>query len=348
MENKQQANIQWPDQLLREIAGLWSGDLVLLKPLYGDTDQNIQICFSDGRNCVLKITASGSVQAAAIIRLQVAALLHIQDKTAEPRCNVPIPASDGQYLHEVNDVAGGAHYAWMLSWLPGRVLAELGSYSDSLLHAIGRSMALIDRALLDFDHPAAHRHLSWDLANVLELRVWQHHINGETERKLAEAAFNILERDLLPQLQARPGAIIHNDGGNQHNMLLPADPNNNEKISCVIYFGDIVSTHRICELGIAAAYATFGCEDRVHALCATARGYHEVLPLDETDVRLMPLLILARYLMSVCHAAERANREPDNSYAQASAESAWQGLRFMVGQNLQQVSDRLAGQLCDE
>ncbi len=342
---KQQGSILWPDQLIQEICKYWYEEPVTLSRLYGDTDQNIKIGFSGGRYCVLKISASGAAATSSAIHLQIAALNHIKGRSVEISCPAPLPASKGQFVQKVFDQQGGAHYAWMLSWLPGRVLDEVENYDDNLLHSIGRSMALIDEALLDFDHADAKRLVSWDLANILDLRRWLDHVQGQENRQLAEAAFDMLEHDLMPDLQGRPLSIIHNDGGNQHNMLLPSDVSDNSRITGVIDFGDTVYTHRICELGIATAYATFCSKDRIHAICLTAAGYHEVLPLDEADRKLLPLLVLARFLASVCHAAERASREPDNSYAQVSADPAWQGLRFMISANMQQISERLDEQL---
>jgi len=342
-----QSALLWSDLLLREISELWPGQVESLTSLYGDTDQNIRLNYSDNDSRVLKITASGSEQAAVIIELQVAALLHIQGKTAELNCPVPVAARDGGYVTAVCDREGGAHHAWMLSWLPGRVLDEVSTYEDSLLHSIGRSMALIDNALLDFDHPVAHRRITWDLANVLERRSWLKHIHDSEDRRLATAVFDLLERQLLQPLSKLPSGIIHNDGGNQHNMLLSADPGDNSRISGVIDFGDIVYTHRLCELGVAAAYSSFGSADRVHAISTAARGYHEVMPLAETEQRLLPLLVLCRYLLSVCHAAERSSREPDNAYAQVSAASAWAGLRYLMSRDMEQVADSVCERLND-
>jgi Ser/Thr protein kinase RdoA (MazF antagonist) len=331
----------WPDQLLMEITRLWPGQALSLQRLYGDTDQNIRIFYPDARSQVLKITGSGSAGAAAGIDLQVAVLNHIRGETGAFTCPVPCLANDGKYVQQVLDNKGIEHHAWMLEWLPGRLLDEVKEYDDKRLHSIGQAVATVDRALLDFDHPAAHRHSSWDLANILELRIDLAHISVPADRQLAEDAFVLLERQLLPRLALRPRSLIHNDGGNQHNMLLPAADGDNSRIAGVIDFGDCVNTYRLCGLGIAAAYSSFGHSDIILAITRCAAGYHAVLPLEDVDWQLLPLLVAARFLTSICHAAERASREPENAYAQVSAESAWRGLRYMMSIDAQSLSVQL-------
>lgn len=313
--------------------------------LYGDTDQNVLVGYADGSRRILKISQSGSCKAGELISLQVAILLHIQGKTAELACPQPVKTIADQYSHEVIAADGGKHHAWMLKWLPGNVLDDQARYDDGLLYSIGRSMALIDHALLDFDHPRAHRHIGWDLLNILELRDRLVHVRDPASRNLAAAAFDILAQNMLPQLIKRPAGVIHNDGGNQHNMLVESTAAGASRVTGVIDFGDAVFSHRICELGIAAAYATFGCTDLAASVSTVAAGFHDVLPLGERDRSLLPWLVMARFLMSVCHAAERANREPDNAYAQVSASNAWAGLRTIMCLDMQQLADQIAERL---
>jgi Ser/Thr protein kinase RdoA (MazF antagonist) len=118
-----------------------------------------------------------------------------------------------------------------------------------------------------------------------------------------------------------------------------------DRISAVLDFGDMVYCPRICELGVAAAYASFGCADLVHAIGLAARGYHAVLPLAAEEIRILPGLVVARYLLSVLHAAKRAREDPGNAYAQVSAGQAWNGLRCILSLDLRQVAEQIEVQL---
>jgi hypothetical protein len=51
----------------------------------------------------------------------------------------------------------------LITHLPGRLLADTKPHSPALLHSLGHTLGQLDAALADFDHPAAHRTLKWNL-----------------------------------------------------------------------------------------------------------------------------------------------------------------------------------------
>jgi Ser/Thr protein kinase RdoA (MazF antagonist) len=157
-----------------------------------------------------------------------------------------------------------------------------------------------------------------------------------SRQAIVEGFLGRFEEDLLPRLQARPRSVIHNDGGNQHNMIL-----GDSRVGGIIDFGDAVRTHRICGLGIAAAYATFGTSEPLHAIGRVARGYHRVLPLDDDDLALVTRLAAARLSSSVCLSNARAQREPDNEYAVISAAPAWRVLERLAELDLASAAERI-------
>ena len=53
----------------------------------------------------------------------------------------------------------------MVHFLQGVPLGEIKSQTPKLLRDLGRKLGELDRALMDFDHPAVHRDFHWDLAN---------------------------------------------------------------------------------------------------------------------------------------------------------------------------------------
>ena len=113
----------------------------------------------------------------------------------------------------------------------------------------------------------------------------------------------------------------------------------------MIDFGDARRTARLCGLGIAAAYATFGVDDPVHAICAVSRGYADLLALQEEDLQLLLPAVLARLLTTVTVAAEQRSANPSDAYAQVSVEGAWRSLRALYAAGTEQATARIQSAL---
>ena len=60
------------------------------------------------------------------------------------------------------------HHVRLLSWMPGRPLADTRPHSE-LLEPLGRFLGVLDRGLADFEHPAADREFYWDLRQGLDV-----------------------------------------------------------------------------------------------------------------------------------------------------------------------------------
>ena len=90
----------------------------------------------------------------AFIDMQVRAMEHLAGFPV-PRPAAPVKTtSDGRL-------------AWLLHWLPGRMLDEVSRTPEMLLN-LGRLLGQIDRARRwpHFSHPATHRELKWDLSRA--------------------------------------------------------------------------------------------------------------------------------------------------------------------------------------
>src|SRR6185503_11037079 len=103
----------------------------------GERERNFHVYTADGREFVLKI--GSPLEAAATIELQVAALDFLAEHL--PSAAVPrvVPARDGSRVVS-HDVGGEAHTARLLTWLPGRPLAEVSPHTPGLLQAVGGSL----------------------------------------------------------------------------------------------------------------------------------------------------------------------------------------------------------------
>ena len=298
--------------------------------LYGYIDQNIRLRTGDEPGFVLKIAPDGSEDTSRHIQMQCALLEHLST------CNLRVEHphvrlnKNGTVTEFITDAAGTTHLAWLLTYVQGDLLDTVSQYDNELLIGLGQAVAAVDRALLDFQHPADQRYLRWDLGNALDLVGVLDHIEDESKFKTIADFLRGFEITALPQIDGLGSSVIHHDGGNQHNMLIGANPDGSVQVTGIIDFGDAVRTRTLFGLGIAAAYASFGRGSVTEAIAEVAAGYNRELPLTETDIELLPWLVAARLAATVVFAAERLAKEPANRYAQVSAVPAWTRLEQLM------------------
>ncbi len=313
--------------------------------LYGYFDQNIRLRTGDERDFVLKITRDGSEDTSRHIQLQCALLEHLS------ACDLRIKHPHVRLNREetatefITDAAGAAHLAWMLSFVKGDLLDSVSRYDNELLVGLGQAMAEVDRALLNFQHPADQRYSRWDLGNALDLASALDHIEDERKFKIIADFLRGFEISALPRIDGLGSSVIHNDGGNQHNMLIGADPGGSVEVTGIIDFGDAVRTRTLFDLGITAAYASFGGDNVTEAIAEVAAGYNCEMPLTETDIELLPWLVAARLTATVVIAAERLAKEPTNRYAQVSAGPAWTKLEQLMTTDFEELSEVVSKRL---
>ena len=298
--------------------------------LYGDINQNIRLRTGDERGFVLKIAPDGSEDTSRHIQMQCALLEHLSTcdlRVKHPRVRLN---KNGTVTEFITDAAGNTHLAWMLSFVEGELLDTVSRYDNELLIGLGQAVAAVDRALLDFQHPADQRYSRWNLGNALDLADALDHIEDERKFKIIADFLRGFEITALPRIDGLGSSVIHNDGGNQHNMLIGTGPDGSVQVTGIIDFGDAVRTRTLFGLGITAAYASFGCDNVTEAIAEVAAGYNREMPLTETDIELLPWLMAARLAATVVFAAERLAKEPANRYAQVSAVPAWTRLEQLM------------------
>ncbi|MEE8119847.1 MAG: phosphotransferase [Gammaproteobacteria bacterium] len=306
--------------------------------LNGEIDQNFLISVDRGDKYVLKISPQNSDR--NWLTCQAELLDHLQSKQLNIATPKPIRDINKNYVSE--HVSGEHAFPLrMLAWIEGGLLDVVEHYDEQLLQNLGQSVAAVDMALRDFTHPATDRHLRWDTRNVMELESSLAAINNRERRKLAVDLLGLLPQKLLTQLKQFPRFVIHNDGGNQHNMLVTKH-DKKWRVNGIIDFGDAVLTHRVLGLGIACAYASFSAKSPKTAISFVTRGYMKVATLSRGELAVVPWATIARWLATVIVAARRATSEPDNSYAQVSAEPAWSALETLIEHDIDGLGFELA------
>lgn len=222
----------------------------------------------------------------------------------------------------------GPHAIWLVTYLPGKPLAELARRPPDLHRDLGRGLGDLDRRLAGFDHPATRRIHPWDLRNAPGATAFADHIPEKGTRATVRTSLARFEAQVLPAVDRLPFQVIHNDA-NDYNVLV-RDADRTSRISGLLDFGDMVWTARACEPAVAMTYPMMAAEDPLVAGAEVLAGYHESLALDRAEIRAVPYLIEARLCVSVTMSAYRRDLDPDNEYLSVSQASARRLLDWMA------------------
>ncbi len=297
------------------------------RELPSERDQNFHLTGDGGVEYVLKI--SGSAEPSNVLDLQNRALEWIAAHGTDVRAPRLVATSSGEPMRAVK-ANGLTHWVRLLTYLPGRVLADVRPHDDQLLREIGRSLGGLDRALEEFSHAAAGRELYWDLTRAPDEILHHRDAIREPERRaLVDAVVDRWDGVVKPVLPELRRGIIYNDA-NDYNVIVGGPPAGPPHVAGFVDFGDLLESALVCEPAIAAAYALLDERDPLAAAAAVIGGYHEVLPLAEDELDVLPTLVAARLAVSVCVSAQRRLEEPGNDYLTVSERPAWDALHRLA------------------
>jgi 4-aminobutyrate aminotransferase-like enzyme/Ser/Thr protein kinase RdoA (MazF antagonist) len=306
-------------RLARDLYGLE----VSARALPGEYDDNFHLEAADGRAFVLKVMHASRER--AFLDLQCQALQHIEERAPEivlPRVQLTL---QGEAFTRVALTNGEERFIWLVSFLQGKMLAEVRPHSGELLHNLGRLLGGIDHALQDFSHPAAVRELKWDSARALWIRKYLSHIQDSSRRAIVDRALGRYEAEVAPLLSNLRKGVIYGDG-NDHNLLVNEASAKTPTAVSVIDFGDMHHGLIVSEPAIAAAYAILGKSDPLAAAAALVSGFHRAFPLEEAELSVLFPLIETRLAVSVVNSACRKLVVPDDPYVTVSEGPAWEAL----------------------
>jgi 4-aminobutyrate aminotransferase-like enzyme/Ser/Thr protein kinase RdoA (MazF antagonist) len=306
-------------QLARELYGL----KVSAGSLPGEYDNNFSVITADGRAFVLKVMHSSRDR--AFIDMQCAALAHLAQHVPDLALQRVQLTRLGERFANASLRNGEERCVWLLSFLPGRVLAEVRPHTPELLRSLGRLLGRIDLALQDFVHPAATRALKWDLAQAVWIREYLCHIEDPSRRALVEQVLERYEAQVVPQLPTLRKGVIYGDA-NDYNVLVSSPGAPSRDAVSVIDFGDMHHGLVIAETAVAAAYAVLGKSEPLAAAASLVEGFHGVFPLQEIELAMLFPLICMRLAVSVVNSADRKKLVQDDPYVVVSEAPAWEAL----------------------
>jgi 4-aminobutyrate aminotransferase-like enzyme/Ser/Thr protein kinase RdoA (MazF antagonist) len=310
-------------RLAREIFSL----VVSAKSLPGEYDDNFHLTSVDGREFVLKIMHPARNQ--SFVEMQCQALQHLAKRAPQlslPRV-CPMPGGDAFTIATLSD--GTKRLLWLLTFIPGTVLAKVNPHSPELLRNLGQFLGKMDAALADFSHPATHRALKWDLARASWIQDYLQHIEGFKRRFLVERFLQLYESEVVPALSSLRRSVIYGDA-NDYNVLVGPPWPQPRKVVSVIDFGDMHYGLTVSEVAIAAAYAMLGEKDPLSAASAVIAGYHKAFPLTKAETGVLYALIAMRLAVSVTNSAHRKSLISDDPYVTISEAPAWEALERLA------------------
>jgi hydroxylysine kinase len=294
--------------------------------LAGERDRNFRLRERDGGAFMLKIT--NPVEERSVTEFQTDALCHVA--RSDPAFPVPrvVPTVTGELIAwEVGAEDAGDDrrpravrlFTWVAGELLGsRELAPMG------LRDLGGTLARLAQALAGFSHPAERHPLLWDMQQAVALRPLLTMIPDDTPRAWVARLIDRFEARVLPVLPGLPGGVIHNDVTGS-NLLMRAD--DDQRVTGVLDFGDLVRAPLAQELGVTASYHLHRDDgaDLFAPLAALLAGYEAVRPMTEAEALVLFDLIATRLALRGLIPAWRAALYPENrDYLMRNAGRAWQ------------------------
>jgi len=266
--------------------------------LPSERDQNFLLTDGAGEKFVLKI--ANGLESRAFLEAENAVLKHVGSRVSF--CQSPVSSVV---------TLGDTYFARLVRYLRGVPLAEVQPQSSELLGDLGRKLGQLDHALSDFDHPAVHRDLHWDLANG-------NRIIDEYSTLIQDVAL----RDLVLRcrVEFKSGvrrSVIHGDA-NDYNVLV--DPEQ-MIVTGLLDFGDMVYSYTVGDLAIAFAYVVLDKSEPRAVANEVVKGYTSEFELLDEEMEMLWPLVRLRLAMSVCIAAYQLREQPENEYLRISQKS---------------------------
>ena len=327
------------EQLARELYGLET----VAKALPGEYDDNFHLTLANGASIPAARAADTTKEAAAgfvlkvmhparersLIDLQCSALEHLAKHAPQLALPRVWPARSGQLCMETTGPDGSQRLVWMLTYVPGTVLAKANPHSPELLHSLGQFLGEMDTALAGFCHLAAKRELKWDLGQALSIRKYVPHIESASGRALVDKFLALYAAEVLPAIPELRRTVVYGDA-NDHNVLVSEPWPLPRRVVSVVDFGDMHETFTVSEVAIAAAYALLGKEEPLAAAASVVAGYNSAFPLTERELEVLFPLIAARLAVSVTNSAQRKTVKPADDYVTISEAPAWEALERLA------------------
>lgn len=276
-----------------------------IRALDSERDRNFLLSADAGRY-VLKF--ANAAEDPAVTDFQCRALVHVERSSSA----LPVPRvirTLGGELHlEHRTDENISHQVRLLTYLDGVPMRPAESGTDAAA-MLGTCLAALSVALAGFEHPASDHALAWDLKQAASLSDLLPLIDDAELRSLCRQRINAFRDNVEPELANLRWQVIHNDM-NPGNVLV--DPDDPDRITGIIDFGDMLRSPMIADVAIACAYLLRAGDDPFAEARRFVAAYSAARPLLAGEIEQLFDLILMRSAMTILISRWRAERYPDN------------------------------------
>ena len=275
------------------LAGEHFGIVGHAERLTGERDENFWIRTEVGPGYVLKV--ANAAEAPEITDLQIAALLHVERVDPGLPCARVLRCKGGRTQVRFVDENGTGRTAVLYSFLPGKPL--LHAHRSPVQRATcGRLLAGLGHALRNFEHPASHRVLVWDLRQLPKLQGLLEEVPRLLEAEFIRGFLTDFAARFSPGLATLRTQFVHNDF-NARNVIV--DPAEESRVVGVIDFGDSVHTALAADVAVGAVGQLAAPDTAEESIREFVGAYCEVEPLDSEELAILPRLIAGRIVQNV-------------------------------------------------
>jgi hydroxylysine kinase len=277
------------ESLAREHFGI----IAHAEKLTGERDENFWMRTEVGPGYVLKV--ANAAETPEVTDLQIAALLHVERVDPGLPCARVLRCKNGETQAHFVDQNGTHRTVVLYSFLPGKPLLH-ARRSSVQRAACGRLLARLGHALRNFEHPASHRALIWDLRQLPKLQGLLEGIPGLLEAEFIRGFLTDFAARLAPKLATLRTQFVHNDF-NARNVIV--DPEEESRVVGVIDFGDSVRTALAADVAVGAVGQLAAPETADESIREFVGAYCEVEPLGAEELAILPRLIAGRIVQNV-------------------------------------------------
>ncbi|BFM45193.1 aminotransferase class III-fold pyridoxal phosphate-dependent enzyme [Flavobacterium sp. CFS9] len=287
---------------------------VTVKALNGYDELNFLLSNEKNEKYILKV--SNESHPFPFLEAQINIIQHLKKS---PVSNCFQHFSINKHGEELTKIVGNSqtYYIRILNFLEGVFWVDEKAKTKELQYDLGNFLGKMDHALQDFSHPAMHRNYTWDISRASEAADNLKYILNHEKRRIAGYFLLQFDTEVLPQLHRLRHAYVHNDA-NDYNILVQ-----DNRVSGLIDFGDMVYTALINNLAIACTYAMLDEENPLAVAALIVEGYHKSYALTEPELDVLYYLIAGRLCISVTQSAYNASLDSNNEHHFITEKPAW-------------------------
>jgi hydroxylysine kinase len=252
-------------------------------------------------------------------------------------CPTPIASLNGNEFFKItknyelsSDSSLNLFVVRLLTFIPGKPIDQIKSYTKELLFNVGKYAANLDLKLKEFYDPVyEQRDCIWRLDKIGNYMYRLESIADTYKREvlreiLKNFCSNILSKENASFLQK---GMIHGDF-NETNILIDIDKE--DTISGILDFGDTSHSYYIFEVAICAVYMMLDSIkksivslNQIEAGGYVIAGYLSSFKLSEKEFYLILDCIKARLVQSLMNGCYESKKSGDDGYVLITQQSGW-------------------------